>query len=237
MQTDDWFHDFPETLWLKPYSTGEDDASFLMKALRLRKGSNVLDVPCGTGRISLAFARRGIEVTGIDINHDFLSQARRCFRAAKLRGHFQEADMRQLALQCKFDAALVWGGCFGYFSDFENLETIRMLAAGLKRGGRLLIDQPSREHLLRHFKVEVRHSGLVITNVWQRRAHRIQAKWTIQGPHRLLTAKSSIRLYSPSEMIALYTKCGLRVLRIYGSKSGESYGRSSKRMIIVGSKK
>ncbi len=51
--------------------------------------------------------------------------------------------MRQLSLQSRFDAALVWGGSFGYFSDSENLETIQRLADCLKRGGRLLIDQPS----------------------------------------------------------------------------------------------
>jgi demethylmenaquinone methyltransferase/2-methoxy-6-polyprenyl-1,4-benzoquinol methylase len=39
-------------------------------------GSNILDVACGTGEQSIAFARAGCSVTGVDLSEDMLSKAR-----------------------------------------------------------------------------------------------------------------------------------------------------------------
>jgi 2-polyprenyl-3-methyl-5-hydroxy-6-metoxy-1,4-benzoquinol methylase len=36
----------------------------------------VLDMPCGPGRHALEFARRGFQVTGVDLNPSFIAQAK-----------------------------------------------------------------------------------------------------------------------------------------------------------------
>src|SRR5690242_21301382 len=43
----------------------------------IETGAKVLDVGCGTGTISLALARRGAEVVGIDASEPYLDGARR----------------------------------------------------------------------------------------------------------------------------------------------------------------
>ena len=45
---------------------------FLIKQLHLKGTEKILDLACGFGRHSLEFARRGYDVTGIDI-HKVLS--------------------------------------------------------------------------------------------------------------------------------------------------------------------
>jgi len=54
-----------------------DEVKFIWKALKLKKGSRVLDVPCGTGRHALKLARRGASVLGVDVTPSYLSEARR----------------------------------------------------------------------------------------------------------------------------------------------------------------
>lgn len=46
----------------------------------------------------------------------------------------------------------------------------------------------------------------------------------------------SMRLYTFTQMKKLFEKAGLTVEAVYGSKSGEAYGRSTKRLIMVGRK-
>ncbi len=51
-------------------------AAFITKALKLKKGSKVLDVPCGNGRIGFELARKGCAVTGIDSNENIIEKAK-----------------------------------------------------------------------------------------------------------------------------------------------------------------
>ena len=60
-----WWESFFEgvavDLWLQalPPEHTEREAEFLARTLAVPSGAEVLDVPCGGGRLSLALARRG----------------------------------------------------------------------------------------------------------------------------------------------------------------------------------
>jgi SAM-dependent methyltransferase len=66
---------------------------------------SVLDAGCGTGRVAIELARRGIDVVGVDVNSSMLDTARR--RAPELR--FEEADLVDLALDRVFDVVVLAG--------------------------------------------------------------------------------------------------------------------------------
>jgi SAM-dependent methyltransferase len=235
MLESEWFGRFPDRLWLKSDSTGEDDAPFIMNALRLREGQKALDIPCGAGRVSLALARRGVAVTGIDLNPNFLSRARSSFRKAKISARFVQADFRRYSLADRFDAAFIWGGSFGYLSSDENKKLVARIMGNLKPGGRLLVDQPNREYLLRHFEPTAHHGDLTVVSTWDQKMGRLKARWKVMQPQQMPPAHSSIRLYTPTEMRTIFKSAGLEGLRMYGSVKGEPYRRGSKRLIMVGS--
>ena len=67
--------------------------------------ARVLDVACGAGRYAIALARRGYELTGIDIAVPFLERARRRAIDAAVMIDFRRGDMRYLDLT-GFDAAV-----------------------------------------------------------------------------------------------------------------------------------
>ena len=234
--TREWFNLFLEKLWLKSDNTGEDEARFLIRVLRLRKGDSVLDLPCGAGRISFHLAAHGCRVTGIDINSGFVRRAIQRFKQFGLQGRFLVGDMRELDFNDAFDAAVVWQGSFGYFSDKDNIDTIRRLARSLKPGGLLLVDQPNREHMLRNFIDTSSHGGITHRNRWNNRLERVESELTIHQDTNDTTCKSSIRLYTPKHMKVLFQKNGLCLQRIYGSATGESYSRRSRRLIALGKK-
>jgi SAM-dependent methyltransferase len=87
------------------------EVDFLVEELGLRPGMRLLDVGCGPGRHSHAFAARGVEVVGVDISRRFVDVAA---AGAPPGATFLRADARALAFDAEFDAAVsLCQGAFG----------------------------------------------------------------------------------------------------------------------------
>ena len=231
----DWFETMEEHLWLLPDEKGEEEARFIKKALRLRKGQAVLDAPCGAGRIAFHLARESCAVTGVDLRPQFVNRARRRFRTAGLDGRFRVMDLRSLEFEQEFDGVFNWGGSFGYFSDKENLELLRRYARALRHGGRLLVDQVNREYILRHFMPEKRRGEVIVRNYWDKDTQRIISRRIINGRNDPKNI-SYMRLYTRRETEQLFERAGLIIDTFCGSFKGEQFRRSSPHLIAVGQK-
>jgi len=233
----EWFRTFDDALWLQAGEEGTDrHAAFLRKALRLSKGSRVLDAPCGAARITVHLARMGCGVTGIDLLGEHIRKARSRFRKEELKGAFRVGDLRAIDFDGTFDGIVNWGGSFGYFSDEENDDVVRRYARALKRGGRLLIDQPNRENVLRHFRSRTRRGNLLTSTRWDARTQRAETLWTITEDGRRRSSRSSIRLYTPAQFRAMLKRAGLRLVAMYGTHDGAPWRRGSRRTIVTGQK-
>ena len=85
-------------------------------------GGGVLELACGTGRIALALAEAGLEITGVDISEGMLSVARRKVAARPLsvqqRLTLIQQDMSELDLGRRF------GFVFVPARSFQHLLTI-----------------------------------------------------------------------------------------------------------------
>jgi len=241
-----WFHHFDDRFWLKADDMPPEQARFIRRALRLRKGQRVLDVPCGAGRTSLALAKLGIEVTGVELRSKFTNRAKRRFRKEGLPGTFLVGDMRELDFEGEFHAVVNWFGSFGYFSEAENLDVVRRFARALRPGGRVLIDQPNRENVLRHFRhvhrstlrqLGRRCSGMLTTrNRWNPKLERIEGTWTLELDGETFRHPMTMRLYTPGQFKALFKRAGLEVEAFYGSREGAPHSRSSRATVVVGRK-
>src|SRR5262249_19418276 len=112
MNTNWWEHFFeglPVQLWLEAMSAEHTDreADRLHEQLAAPAGAELLDVPCGGGRLSLALADRGYRVTGVDLSREFLDHART--RPAAGRVRWEQRDMRDLPWLERFDGAFCVG--------------------------------------------------------------------------------------------------------------------------------
>ena len=235
----EWFHAFDDDLWIHR-SERAHEAAFLAKALNLRRGSRVLDAPCGEGGVSIELARRGIEVTGIDFRDVAVARARAAFAAEQLPGRFVVADLREIRAVAQqdgeFDAAFNWYGSFGYFAtDAENLEALRALAGAVRRGGRVLVDQPNREKVLRNFVARSEKSGVRCDSRWDARTERAESVWRLVGRRGFRPKASSIRLFTPAQLREMFDAAGLDVVRLWGHWEGATpWTRSTRRTIVVG---
>src|SRR6476646_4447746 len=67
----------------------EQEVAYLWDRLALQPWRRVLDVGCGPGRHSLALARRGIDVVGVDHSREFIDLARTAAREEGLNVEFR----------------------------------------------------------------------------------------------------------------------------------------------------
>jgi SAM-dependent methyltransferase len=230
----EWFREFDKHFRLKADSSGSDEAAFIIKALHLVAGSTALDAPCGAGRIAIHCARAGIAVTGIDLMESYIVRAKAAFRKAGLAGSFYGLDMRQISFDSQFDGVYNWQGSFGFFSDQENADVVRRFARALRPGGKLLIDQPNREYILRHFKAKGQQGNVRTAATWNRHQQRAQTRYEDQTSGE--SWNMTIRLYTAAQFRRLVERAGLVVEAMYGSIKGERYVRGSRRIIVVAQK-
>ncbi|WP_241154344.1 class I SAM-dependent methyltransferase [Staphylospora marina] len=124
---DSHIYDWPEYYdWT---STGLDrDVTYYVE-LAKQSGGPVLDLGCGTGRISLAIARAGIPVTGLDLSPAMLDRARKKSGEMKLddRIEWVEGDMTSFDLKRKFPLIII------PYRSFLHLLTVRDQVEALKR--------------------------------------------------------------------------------------------------------
>jgi SAM-dependent methyltransferase len=118
----------------------EQEVAFLVDELGLEAGERVLDVGCGPGRHALALARRGIEVVGVDLSQDFVALAREAAAKEELPARFEILDVRDLAYDGQFDAAVcLCQGGFGLLGGRDEPAVFARIAAALRPAGRLAL--------------------------------------------------------------------------------------------------
>jgi SAM-dependent methyltransferase len=148
---DDYLEFYEEMLEAR----SDSEVELILRLLELPDGAEILDAPCGHGRIADRLAARGFRVTGLDNNARFLELARS--RAAPVE--YVEGDLRELPFEGRFDAVINWFTSFGYFDDDTNRELLAGFRRALRPGGVLLLEQASRELLLSNLP---RHGGPAI---------------------------------------------------------------------------
>lgn len=103
-------------------------------------GTEVLDVACGGGRITVPLLRRGFNVTGLDFVGEFEEKIRKHKSEFKGNFKFDKADMTNLPYaDCLFDTVTCVNSLV-YLRDIEEVQaTIDEISRVLKPDGRMLI--------------------------------------------------------------------------------------------------
>ena len=110
-------------------------AARLVKHARISPGSIVVDVACGTGVVAITAARRGAQVTGLDLTPELLEAARANAATAGVNISWHEGDVEDLPFESStFDAVV---SQFGHMFAPRPAVAIGEMLRVLKPGGTL----------------------------------------------------------------------------------------------------
>jgi SAM-dependent methyltransferase len=238
-QSNWWEHFFEGTvvdLWLQamPPEHTVKEADSLERLLALPAGKEVLDVPCGGGRLALELGRRGHRVTGVDWSHGFLAHARSDATADAVT--WERRDMRDLPWRGRFAGAYCVGNSFGYLDDEGNATFLEAVANALEPGGRFVLETPMvLENLLRHLQPrgwwQVGDMRLLVANTYDPERQRLEIEYTFVSDGLVDVRAGSHRAYSYRELTELLERSGFAVA------TAEPWTRDAHTVTFIGTRR
>jgi SAM-dependent methyltransferase len=211
-------------------------AALIWRTLWLEEGAEVLDVPCGHGRIANRLAARGARVTGLDADPFFVEHARADAETRGVEVEYVHGDMRELPWAERFDAVVNWFTSFGYFDDEGNKAWLETARHTLKPGGRLAIDVHSRDAFMRNrmpASVVDRGDDLLVDRYrFDVASGRDSTERWIVRDGRVRKTQYSVRFYTFTELRSLLLDAGFAAVEGVGH-DGEPLTIETRRMIVV----
>ncbi|WP_433829284.1 class I SAM-dependent methyltransferase [Actinoplanes sp. CA-015351] len=218
----------------------EDD--FFMAVLAEHSAPRVLDFGCGTGRLAIAMAEAGHDVTGIDPAGPALDAARRKPGAARVR--WVEGSVEALGVRA-YDAAFLTGHVAQFFvEDQEWSALLRALRRSMIADGRLIFDSrdPAAKEWERWNPEESRRiivlAGGEVVEAWTE-AGAVTGGVVSLTHHYLfsgteeLTSSATLRFRTEDELRRSLEAAGFRVDEMYGGWGREPVGLSFDGELIV----
>lgn len=136
------FENYAESYDKESFTRGtQGEVDFIEKEINFDKIKRILDIGCGTGRHAIELAKRGYNVTGIDLSESQLKKALEKAKNKNLTINFLRADARYLDFNNEFDVAIMI--CEGAFplmeTDEMNFKILGNSRNALKPKGKLIL--------------------------------------------------------------------------------------------------
>lgn len=239
-----WTLDIQDQSWVEDTKRQVD---FLIEKLELKGTERILDLACGFGRHSLELARRGYDVTGVDITPEYIEYATKQAQTEKLNAGFICSDIRNVSFHNEFDVVLnMADGAIGYLeNEEENLKIFRAISEALKPGGRHFMDIMNGSYAETHFPCKLWDAGekcLTLSDFeWDKETKTLiygQLDYPYGEPLSKpeMTEGNPIRLYSLDEIKSIFFNLGMCVYDCYADYNG-TLSSDNKIQLMVCSKK
>lgn len=224
-----------------------DDAlvEFIVAALRLKPGDELLDLACGSGVHGVKLGQKGVVVTGVDISPSLVAHGHELARQKGVEGvGFVVGDMREPPCAESFAAVTVLSQSFGFYGPEGDASVLRAIHTALRPGGRFLLDLNEAADLEKSGNSwQAVNDGFLLAAVSYdpTTCVRTSSYRYIDGDGRLNVAEEPerIRVYTLPELTGMITRVGLQVEAVYGRQALPltRYGPDCReRRLVVGSR-
>ena len=220
-------------IWGQLFSKEDDamQAAELWSMLELVPGSHVLDAPCGWGRLSCPLALLGASVLGVDQSETLLAFAA-CNRAdlPPDRLRYLRHDLRTPLAETGFDVACTIFTSFGYGTEDEDVAIFRTLRDAVRPGGRVVVETNHRDLMcsfIAHGSKASRRlpDGTLFLDEpdFDAISGVAHLNWYWSGPKGSGEKHAEWRCYTPTHIVDLLQRAGLRFMGAYKGLSKIPY--------------
>jgi len=240
--------------WENARTLGRRDVGFWQR-VAARAGGQVLELGCGTGRISIPLARSGVDLVGVDRSEPMLARARA--RAARIRAprslipSFVRADIRSLPFtRARFRMVLApYGVLQSLIRERDLTDTLASVARVMPRGGTFGIDLVPDVPNWREYRNKVQLRGTarggarltLVESVRQDRRRRLttfEQRYLERRGGRRATHRFELtfRTLTVAQMSTRLERAGFRVDTVLGDYRGRPWDARADVWIILAKK-
>ncbi|MFH8989307.1 class I SAM-dependent methyltransferase [Streptomyces sp. NPDC017940] len=236
-QDDDFWTEFYDFLFSEQRHVQAEELLDTSPLLSIPPGARVLDLCCGPGVFTVPLARRGYDVTGVDLSPAMLDRARKRAADAGTRVTYVRADAREYEAPGAFDVVLNMFTSFGYFEDpADNARVLRTMHSCLAPGGTLVLDLAGKELLARRVtppKVVRRGEDLVVqTDTVLDDWARMRSDWVLVRGEQVTRADLVWFVYSAVELRHMVEEAGFGRVEVFGGFDGRPYDENAERLVL-----
>lgn len=228
------------------FAARPDEILYLELAKRF--GSPILELACGTGRITLLLAEAGYEITGIDLSPEMLEIARGKLRQlsedAQSRVSLNHGDVTNFQLDKEFATVIMpWSFKFLLTTD-DQLACLRQVRKHLADDGVFILDLYPREviDMGERDNETVEIDGATITrtfiystDILTQLRHTTSIIDVVHSDGRVehLETKSVVSIILPREADLLLKVAGLEIVEEYGGNDFSEYTPEDWKRVLV----
>jgi SAM-dependent methyltransferase len=228
-------------------NTNLADLAFYKQWLPKNKDATILELCCGTGRLTIPIAKDGYNISGVDFTASMLKQAKEKASKEGVAIEFIEADIRTLDLSVKYDLIFIpFNSIHHLYKDEDLFKALKVVKNHLKEGGLFLLDcfNPNMQLIVDGEKEPKKIAAyttkdgreVVIKQLMRyeikTQMNRIAWHYYINGVFDSIQ-NLDMRLFFPKELDSHLEENGFKINHKFGGFEKEAFNDASEKQIFV----
>ena len=227
---------------------GSRDAAY-WQAQAAQCGGPVLELACGSGRLTLPIAEQGTEIAGLDASEPMLTLAREKAAHANLQVDWHLGDMAHFDLEQRFSLIFVPNNSIAHLLTWQDFERcLACVRQHLAEDGRFMLDyfnpsltllsrDPTQRYPAGSFEGP---NGTGLINIFEQvgydaatQINHIRWFWHLEATGEENMSDFSMRVYFPQELDALLAVNGFVIEEKYGDYDFTPFTPASRHQLVV----
>ena len=218
-----------------------------------KAGGHVLELACGTGRLTIPIAQSGVEIVGLDLSASMLAHARTKAKAVGVEIEFVEGDCRSFDLGRKFSLIFMAFNSMQHLHDHASLSALfANVRKHLAEGGRFVFDvfnpkvvilaRPSGERRLEREYQDPDGKGTMafehsLTYDDATQVSHIHCYFVRRGANgeevEVREEQLHLRSFFPQELDLLVRSQGFEIVEKFGNFERKAFGSGDPKQVVV----
>ncbi|MHA1932097.1 MAG: class I SAM-dependent DNA methyltransferase [Promethearchaeota archaeon] len=223
---------------------------FYIKQAR-KYGGPILELACGTGRISIPIAKNGISIVGLDFSVKMLEQAKRNSKENDVEIEWIQADMTNFSLSRKFSVIMMPAAAMNWVLENKSIEKcLTCIKDHLNQDGRFIFSlfnpnleilqrDPSKKYDIDKYPDPNGKGTVVVTvsNFYDKATQINHVTSYSRINDKEIIKKLKLRMFFPQELDGLLSYNGFIIDHKYGTFDEEPFNSDSNLQIVICHKK
>jgi len=216
----------------RDYNEAKEFVKTILKHIKLKKNSKILDAACGKGRHSIEIEKFGYKVTGIDLSKNSIREAK---KNENKNLNFLIHDI-SVPMNEKYDAVFNLFTSFGYHDKKKDLDVLNAIEINLKNNGIGIIDFFN----INRVKNELVEKEIIVKkdikfNITRKvNKNYVSKNITFEDNQTTYDYNESVNALSLKEFEEYFSKTNLEILEVFGDYNLKEFKTNvSPRLIIL----